>query len=168
MGAMASRPVHVVAAEAGSERAAELVPALRAAGHPARAHVLAPPVASEAGEEERLRQAKTITDKVRDLTVVDRRRLTTLVSEQLASGWHLDAIRAELDKPLAGASSVYAVLHARIRAMGQPPAPRLKPAAVPWCGQCDSDANRWIEKPDEEGNNRWARCPTCNPHAKAA
>jgi starch phosphorylase len=51
-----ARAVHVVAAEAGSDRAAELVPALRAAGHVARAHVLPPPVASEAGEEERLRR----------------------------------------------------------------------------------------------------------------
>jgi hypothetical protein len=119
-------------------------------------------------EEERLRQAKTITDKVRDLTVVDRRRLTTLVSDQLAVGWGLDAVRAELDKPLSGASSIYAVLHALIRSMGQPPAPKPKPAEIPWCGQCDAANNRWIEKPDAEGNNRWARCPTCNPHAKSA
>ena len=51
-----ARDVHVVAAEAGSERAAELVPALRAAGHTAHAHVLPPAAASDAGDEERLRQ----------------------------------------------------------------------------------------------------------------
>ena len=53
---MAERCVHVVAAEAGSERAAELLPALRAAGHPVRAHVLPPAAASDPGDAERLRQ----------------------------------------------------------------------------------------------------------------
>ena len=52
----AARDVHVVAAEAGSERAAELLPALRAAGHAAHAHVLPPAAASDAGDAERLRQ----------------------------------------------------------------------------------------------------------------
>ena len=52
----AARNVHVIAAEAGSERAAELVPALRAAGHAAHAHVLPPAAASDAGDAERLRQ----------------------------------------------------------------------------------------------------------------
>jgi glucan phosphorylase len=52
----AARDVHVVAAEAGSERAAELLPALRAAGHAAHAHVLPPAAASDAGDVERLRQ----------------------------------------------------------------------------------------------------------------
>ena len=51
----AARDVHVVAAEAGSERAAELVPALRAAGHAVHAHVLPPATASDAGDAERLR-----------------------------------------------------------------------------------------------------------------
>jgi starch phosphorylase len=52
----AARPVHVVAAEAGSERLAELLPALRAAGHEARPHVLPPSATSEASDPERLRQ----------------------------------------------------------------------------------------------------------------
>ncbi len=52
----AARDVHVVAAEAGSERAAELLPALRAAGHAAHAHVLPPAAASDAGDVDRLRQ----------------------------------------------------------------------------------------------------------------
>ncbi len=51
-----ARDVHVVAAEAGSERAAEFLPALRAAGHTAHAHVLPPAAASDAGDAERLRQ----------------------------------------------------------------------------------------------------------------
>ena len=51
-----NRPVHVLAAEAGSERTAELLPALRAAGHPVRAHVLPPAAAGDAGDPERLRQ----------------------------------------------------------------------------------------------------------------
>ena len=51
-----ARDVHVVAAEAGSERAAELLPALRAAGHVAHAHVLPPAASSEAGDADRLRQ----------------------------------------------------------------------------------------------------------------
>jgi glycogen phosphorylase len=51
-----ARDVHVVAAEAGFERAAELLPALRAAGHAAHAHVLPPAAASDAGDAERLRQ----------------------------------------------------------------------------------------------------------------
>jgi glycogen phosphorylase len=57
MGAMPpARNVHVIAAEAGSERAAELLPALRAAGYAAHAHVLPPAAASDAGDAERLRQ----------------------------------------------------------------------------------------------------------------
>jgi glycogen phosphorylase len=44
-----ARDVHVVAAEAGFDRVDELLPALRAAGHPAHAHV-APPVAGTAGQ----------------------------------------------------------------------------------------------------------------------
>ena len=50
-----ARDVHVVAAEAGSERAAELLPALRAAGHATHAHVLPPAAASDAGDAARLR-----------------------------------------------------------------------------------------------------------------
>jgi starch phosphorylase len=50
------RAVHVVAAEAGAERAAELLPALRAGGHAAHAHVLPPAAASDGGDAERLRQ----------------------------------------------------------------------------------------------------------------
>jgi starch phosphorylase len=50
------RPVHVVAAEAGSERATELLAALRAAGHAAHAHVLPPAATSDASDAERLRQ----------------------------------------------------------------------------------------------------------------
>ncbi len=56
MGAMAEGPVHVVAAEAGSERAAEFLPALRAAGHPVHAHVLPPAAAADVADTERLRQ----------------------------------------------------------------------------------------------------------------
>ncbi len=52
----AARNVHVIAAEAGSERAAELLPALRAGGHAAHAHVLPPAAASGASDPERLRQ----------------------------------------------------------------------------------------------------------------
>ncbi len=51
-----ARVVHVVAAEAGSERLAELLPALRAAGHEARPHFLPPSAASGASDPERLRQ----------------------------------------------------------------------------------------------------------------
>ena len=46
----------MIAAEAGSERAAELLPALRAGGHAAHAHVLPPAAASDAGDAGRLRQ----------------------------------------------------------------------------------------------------------------
>jgi starch phosphorylase len=51
-----ARNVHVVAAESGSERAAELLPALRAAGHAARAHVLPPPAVAGGTDADRLRQ----------------------------------------------------------------------------------------------------------------
>jgi glycogen phosphorylase len=51
-----ARAVHVVAAEAGSECVAELIPALIAAGHAAHAHVLPPAAAAPAPDEERLRQ----------------------------------------------------------------------------------------------------------------
>lgn len=50
-----ARPVHLLAAEAGRERAAELVLAMRAAGHAVREHVL-PPAVSGTGGAERLRQ----------------------------------------------------------------------------------------------------------------
>jgi len=50
------RSVHLIAAEAGSERAAELLPALCAAGHAAHAHVLPPPAASSADDDSRLRE----------------------------------------------------------------------------------------------------------------
>jgi glycogen phosphorylase len=52
----AARSVHVIAAEAGSERAAEILPALCAAGHAARAHVLPPPAASGGDDASRLRE----------------------------------------------------------------------------------------------------------------
>jgi starch phosphorylase len=52
----ARRSVHVVAAEAGSECSAELLPALCAAGHVARAHVLPPAASSEAEDASRLRE----------------------------------------------------------------------------------------------------------------
>jgi starch phosphorylase len=50
------RDVHVVAARAGSECTAELLPALCAAGHAARAHVLPPPAGSDRDDASRLRQ----------------------------------------------------------------------------------------------------------------
>ncbi len=50
------RDVHVVAAEAGSECTAELLPALCAAGYAARAHVLPPPAAADADDASRLRE----------------------------------------------------------------------------------------------------------------
>lgn len=31
-----------------------------------------------------------------------------------------------------------------------------------WCGQCESDAYRWLALADD----RWAKCPACNPDAK--
>jgi starch phosphorylase len=52
----APRDVHVIAAEAGSERAAELLPALRAAGHAVHAHVLPPAAAADGTDADRLRQ----------------------------------------------------------------------------------------------------------------
>jgi len=52
----ARRSVHVIAAEAGSECSAELLPPLCAAGHAARAHVLPPPAASDADDASRLRE----------------------------------------------------------------------------------------------------------------
>jgi starch phosphorylase len=64
---MPEGPVHVVAAEAGSERAAELALALRAGGHAVREHVLPPAVASEAGDAERLRrELHLVVGAVRD------------------------------------------------------------------------------------------------------
>ena len=53
---MPQGPVHVLAAEAGSERAAEITAALRAAGHAVREHVLPPATASGVSDVERLRQ----------------------------------------------------------------------------------------------------------------
>jgi len=50
------RSVHVVAAEAGSECSAELLPALCAAGHAAHSHVLPPSAASGADDATRLRE----------------------------------------------------------------------------------------------------------------
>ena len=48
------RPVHLLAAEAGSERTAEIAPALRAGGHAVHEHVL--PAASGSDHAERLRR----------------------------------------------------------------------------------------------------------------
>lgn len=51
-----ARPVHLLAAEAGSDRAGEIAAGLEAAGHPVRLHVLGPPAgAGPAEDEERLR-----------------------------------------------------------------------------------------------------------------
>ncbi len=55
MGTSAGRIVHVLGAEAGSETAFELVPALRAAGRIVREHALAPTVAAGADDVARLR-----------------------------------------------------------------------------------------------------------------
>lgn len=110
-------------------------------------------------EEERLRQAKTITEGRFGLSSVERARLTGLITATLAAGWTADAVRAELDKPLAGASSVYAVLHARLRGLGQPPPPKAAPP--PRCGQCNT--HRQIETTDDHGRIRMDRCPRCHP-----
>jgi hypothetical protein len=57
----------VIAAEAGSERAAEILPALCAAGHAARAHVLPPHAASGADDPSRLREELAlVADAVRE------------------------------------------------------------------------------------------------------
>jgi starch phosphorylase len=64
MGRMpARRAVHVVAADAGSERTAELLPALRAAGHAARAHVLPPAAASDGDDAPRLRKELALVSR---------------------------------------------------------------------------------------------------------
>ena len=55
-------PVHVLAAEAGSERAIELALALRADGRTVREHVLPPAVASGAADAERLRQEVALVE----------------------------------------------------------------------------------------------------------
>jgi glycogen phosphorylase len=67
-----ARDVHVVAAEAGSERAAEMLPGLRAAGHVAHAHVLPPAAASDAGDAERLRQEIALVAGAVRAAVADR------------------------------------------------------------------------------------------------
>ena len=64
---MPERPVHVLAAEAGSERAAELTLALRAGGHAVLEHVLPPTVAPEVADAERLgREVALAVEAVRE------------------------------------------------------------------------------------------------------
>jgi starch phosphorylase len=65
------RPVHVLAAEAGSDRAPEIAEALRSGGQLVRAHVLGP-AAGERGGRERLRQEHAhVAEAVREALTDD-------------------------------------------------------------------------------------------------
>ena len=97
MGAMATAPgrtVHVVAIEAGSDRALELARALRAAGRPVRLHVL-PPAAGGSDPDQRLRrELALVAAAVRD-AARDRGRL--LLADERAALVVPEALRALLD-----------------------------------------------------------------------
>jgi glycogen phosphorylase len=58
-----ARLVHLLAAEAGFDRAGEIAAGLQAAGHAVRLHVLGPPGAAAAEDEERLRAELALCEK---------------------------------------------------------------------------------------------------------
>jgi len=107
MGAMAPpRDVHVIAAEAGSERAAELLPALRAAGHAAHAHVLPPAAAAEGTDAERLRQEVALVVEAVRAAVADRG--TLLLADERAALAVPEMMRVLLDEQALGWDEAWA------------------------------------------------------------
>lgn len=88
------RCVHVVAIEAGSDRAAELSRALRVAGHPVCLHVL-PPDGGGGDPDERLRRELALVEQAVAAAAADRGRL--LLADERASLAVPEALRALLD-----------------------------------------------------------------------
>jgi len=107
MGAMPPvRDVHVIAAEAGSERAAELLPALRAAGHAAHAHVLAPAAASDTSDTERLRQEAALVAGAVRAALADGGAL--LLADERAALAVPEMVRVLLDEQALGWDEAWA------------------------------------------------------------
>jgi starch phosphorylase len=90
------REVHVVAAEAGSECTAELLPALCAAGHAARAHVLPPFAAGDGDDGSRLRKELALVSGAVREALADRGVL--LLADERAALVVPEAMRVLLDE----------------------------------------------------------------------
>ena len=107
MGAMPpARDVHVIAAEAGSERAAELLPALRAAGHAVHAHLLPPAAAVDGTDADRLRQEMgLVVDAVRAALAA---RGALFLADERAALAVPEMMRALLDEQALGWDEAWA------------------------------------------------------------
>ncbi|HEX9187143.1 MAG TPA: glycogen/starch/alpha-glucan phosphorylase [Vicinamibacteria bacterium] len=92
---MPQGPVHVLAAEAGSERAAEIAAALRAASRVVREHVLPPAAASGVEDVERLRQEAALVTGAVGGALADGG--TLLLSDERAALAVPEMMRALLD-----------------------------------------------------------------------
>jgi starch phosphorylase len=100
------RDVHVIAAEAGSERAAELLPALRAAGHAAHAHVLPPAAAADGTDAERLRLEVALVVEAVRAALADRGAL--LLADERAALAVPEMMRVFLDERALGWDEAWA------------------------------------------------------------
>ncbi len=123
-----ARDVHVVAVEAGSERADELVPALRAAGHAAHAHVLPPPVASGAGEAERLRQEIALVGEAVRASLADGG--TLLLADERGALAVPEMLRLRLDEHGVGWDEAWARTRACV--LSRFGSPRSEPGRPFW------------------------------------
>jgi starch phosphorylase len=112
---MASRPVHLVAAESGNDRAAELRAGLQAAGHPVRLHALGPPGSS--AEPSRLRDELALMEGgVRD-ALADEEGAVLLLADERGALAVAEMLRVLLDERGLGWEEAWArttrVVHAR-------------------------------------------------------
>ena len=103
------RPLHVVAIEAGSDRAAEIVPAARRAGRSVQAHVLRPPLPGEPAESRLRDELALLREAVRAALAAE--GVLLLVDERGALAV-AEALRVLLDERELGWDEAWA----RVRA----------------------------------------------------
>lgn len=89
-----------------------------------------------------------------------RRRLMPRIREALAAGWDPGELAAYVGANTAGVRNAYAVLHARLGDLPDPPNRAPSATRPPWCGVC-VEATRMCEDAD---GRPW-RCPRCHPGA---
>lgn len=120
-----------------------------------------------------LRRATLDVEAPRMPTGVERGRLVAAVVDLIGAGWEPADLVARLTGmgPLSTVASVYAVLVARLRQVGDPPTPPAEPAERgPWCGRpgCDRTTRRLVDGDDRpkfeivDGARVPMWCPACS------
>lgn len=106
----------------------------------------------------------------------NRVKLARMLSPKLAEGWTAVALTDTLGGSMEGAWTVYGSFKARVKALGDPPAPASVPSQPEGghdgngrCGDCNP--NRMVEAiqidAHAEDPYAWVKCPACHPELVA-